>query len=126
LQGITVYKAKKIVIEWSVRVDGCRVCGTVESGRVKISHDSSMLSIFLTEDDLASSCPPLELGEELAKFLGIHDSERALVLQQILTRSDHTEILDLLERRGVNVPFPGLHSGKIRHISNSQLQMFLD
>lgn len=108
LRTLDVFEATRIMINWSfTSTDGSAIESHAEEGRVKLEYGdlSKNLSLYLTSPDIAAGSPPLELLEELLKFCNIEDPSKAPLLHQILTISERSRCVQLLERRGVLIEF---------------------
>jgi len=112
-----VYQSEKVIVEWVVQRPGCEpYVGRAESGRVALKPRQDELDIFLTEEDINASIPPLELQEALAKFAEVKDQSHFTIILYILMQNDENLIKDILQRRGIPdlpVKKPPGHNGML-------------
>ncbi|KXX78121.1 Heterokaryon incompatibility protein 6, OR allele [Madurella mycetomatis] len=101
LRSLEVFLVDRVVLRWTLRTaDGTEVAGSPESGRIKTSNEDGKFGIYLTSADADPAEPPPELVEELLKLCGIKD---AMLLQQVLMRSNIPSLTEMLSRRGFTV-----------------------
>jgi hypothetical protein len=124
---IEVYQSEKVIVEWVVTsLSGGTYKGRADSGRVASTPGMQGLKIFLREEDINATSPPLELQEELINFGKIKDSKHVLILPYILMQDDLNSIEDTLHRRGIpnDIPEFGSMTGKPPSIIS--ISYFLD
>ncbi|GAB1315628.1 hypothetical protein MFIFM68171_05838 [Madurella fahalii] len=101
LRSLEVFLVDRVVLRWTLRfVDGTEVAGSPDIGRIKTSNENGKFRIYLTSVDADPAEPPPELVEELLKLCGIKD---AVLLQQVLMRSNISSLGEMLLRRGFTV-----------------------
>ena len=103
LERVEIWKADKVVLEWTVTSQGIKIKSNPQSGHVLVeSYDP--LRFVLERNDIENECFSFEFAKELAEICGIGRSEDIGLLQQILNSKSQEHIENTLEHRG----FPAL------------------
>jgi hypothetical protein len=111
LSNIEVYQTEQVIVEWVVKMmSGDIYHGRADARRVASKLEEQVLKLFLTEEDLESKVPPLELLEELAKLGEILDPKRITLLPYLLMQDDLPSIENTLQRRGISNEVPEFDS----------------
>ena len=106
-----MHQSENVVVEWIVtKTDGDTIHGRADSGRVTSSPGKQGLQLFMREEDVTATLPPLELQEELANFGEIEDVKYVSILLYILMQDDLKLIEDTLQRRGIPNDVPEFKS----------------
>lgn len=107
LQKLRVHQSETILVQWVVTSNNGELQeGKAEAGRVVVEALKGSVEIYLTEEDINATLPPLELQEELALFADIKEPKHITLLLYILAQNDLTLIENTLLRRGVSNELP--------------------
>jgi hypothetical protein len=107
LRSIEVYKSEQVVVEWFVKsLSGDTLYGRVDAGRVALTPHKDGLAIYLTEEDIEATVPPLELQEELATLGEIKNPKHITLLLYLLMQADLNAIEVTFQKRGISNDVP--------------------
>jgi hypothetical protein len=108
LRAANVFKAPKVIQNWTVDFNGRAIRGAPENGFTALTSDDASLQIYLDQSAIGTTRTNGELAEKLSSFCGFDKGEedgidRKFLLLYILGESDQTYIDAMLDKNRVPV-----------------------
>ena len=100
LKKFQVSQATSIVKEYILTSGSFTATSRPDRGQVALVLKDDYIHIFLTEDGISSSCPPLELVSFFADMCNITDGSCRALLQTTLSVSSHKKLQEIYYREG--------------------------